>query len=127
MVITVSGHQQSRGPESPNIEAWRAIARRVGEVECHWAGSGAAQPVEGLVVIQRPRRQGVRGIGWLARTMRAVVRQARADAARGTELVIAGAEPWGWIVAYTAARLAHVPWVMEVHGDFLPLPPGSFS
>lgn len=124
-VITVSGHRQPDVLRSADVDAWRELAHRLGTVTAVWAGAWLDFQEGGMCIARRPRRRGPLGVSWLVAAFRRVVRALRN---RPPEpVVLNGADPWGWIVAATVARATCIPWVMDVHGDFLQLPVASFG
>lgn len=126
-VVTFSGSRQPDVTDSKDFRTWAALGEGLGRADCVWAGPRLDVRRGALHVRRRPRRTGPRSLWWAARAARDGVRLARAAARRGEVVVLNGAEPWGWLAAWTASRLVRRPWLMDIHGDYLGLPVASLG
>ncbi|KAB1140765.1 glycosyltransferase family 4 protein [Streptomyces luteolifulvus] len=126
-VVTISGARQADVDDSADFRTWAALADRVGQARCVWAGPGLECFRGSMHVLRRPRRTGPRSLIWAAGSVRIGVRLARAAAVKGETVVLNGAEPWGWLSAWLVARLVRRPWLMDIHGDYLALPVASLG
>ncbi|KUO20259.1 glycosyltransferase [Streptomyces dysideae] len=126
-VVTISGSRQADVDDSADFRTWAALAGRLGQARCIWAGPQLECLRGSMHVLRRPRRTGPRSLIWAAGSVRIGVRLARAATRRGETVVVNGAEPWGWLSAWLVARLVRCPWLMDIHGDYLALPVASLG
>ncbi|MGW0751252.1 glycosyltransferase [Streptomyces sp. NPDC002587] len=126
-VVTISGHRQGDVEDSADFRSWNALADRLGHAWCIWAGPHLECDRGSMHVVRHPRRPGPQSLLWAAGSVRLGVRLARAAARRGETVVLNGAEPWGWLAAWTVALVVRRPWLMDVHGDYLGLPVASLG
>ncbi len=126
-VVTISGSRQADVDDSADFRTWAALAGRLGQAQCIWAGPQLECLRGSMHVLRRPRRTGPRSLIWAAGSVRIGVRLARAATRRGETVVVNGAEPWGWLSAWLVARLVRCPWLMDIHGDYLALPVASLG
>ncbi|CAL9315042.1 glycosyltransferase [Streptomyces sp. SudanB52_2052] len=126
-VVTISGHRQPGLEDSADFRSWDALADRLGHAWCIWAGPHLECDRGSMHVVRRPRRPGPQSLFWVAGSVRLGVRFARAAVRRGETVVLNGAEPWGWLAAWTVSLVVRRPWLMDVHGDYLGLPVASLG
>ncbi|MFF0051717.1 glycosyltransferase [Streptomyces sp. NPDC005498] len=126
-VVTISGHRQPDLEDSADFRSWNALADRLGQAWCIWAGPHLGCDRGSMHVVRHPRRPGPQSLLWVARSVRLGVRLARAATRRGETVVLNGAEPWGWLAAWIVSLVVRRPWLMDVHGDYLGLPVASLG
>jgi glycosyltransferase involved in cell wall biosynthesis len=124
--VTISGHRQAAVTDSPDFQSWSALAERLGEAACYWAGPSFDKTYSsGLHVHRSPRRPGISSVTWVVRAVWWSVGRIREARRRGRLVVVNGGEPWGWFAATVASRLTGRPFLMDVHGDYFNLPAAS--
>ncbi|GHK04209.1 hypothetical protein SY2F82_60060 [Streptomyces sp. Y2F8-2] len=126
-VVTISGHRQPDIEDSADFRSWNALADRLGHAWCIWAGPHLRCDRGSMHVVRHPRRPGPRSLLWVVKSVRLGVGLARAAARAGETVVLNGAEPWGWLAAWTVSLIVRRPWLMDVHGDYLGLPVASLG
>jgi glycosyltransferase involved in cell wall biosynthesis len=126
-VVTISGHRQPPVEDSADFRSWNALADRLGQAWCVWAGPHLECDRGSMHVVRRPRRTGPRSLWWAAGSVRIGVRLARAAVRRGETVLLNGAEPWGWLSASLVSLIVRRPWLMDIHADYLALPVASLG
>lgn len=124
-IVTFSGHRQANVRDSADFRVWSAIADQLDAVHCFWSGPELHLVRDQWHVVRKPRGSGVLAARWGLTAVWAGLAAVRAEKKAGHVVLLNGADPWGWFAACTVSYLTRCRWVMDVHADYLAVPPAS--